>query len=274
MFNYAIKSVRDWIKYQEIIGHPWFSHAEVCAAFPRFSPRAVSNELARLARSGLIVSVHKGFFVTVPTSYKFVGTVPPLYYVDSLFRYLKRPYYVSLLTAAKMWGASHQMAQVEFVTTVKPAISISAQRRQLLRWVYRASVPERLVCTKNGEGGVIRYSSAEFTALDLVQCEHLVGGLSAVATVLADLIDAVDFSKCDAEALFGAVKGTVVQRTGYLLESVLGEKSHADALYEAYTASGANLSWTSLSTKSKDAVYGLDARWKVRINSIVEPDET
>ena len=274
MPNIAIKSVRDWIEYKEMSGHPSFSHAEVCAAFPRFSPHAVSSELSRLARSGLIVSVHKGFFVKVPTLYKLIGIVPPLFYIDDLFRYLGRSYYASLLTAAKMWGASHQMAQVEFVTTVKPAISLSKERRQPLKWVYRSFVPEELVCTKNGEGGVIRYSSAEFTALDLVQFEHLVGGLGAVATVLAELVEAVDFLKCDAKALFGAVKGTVVQRTGHILETVLGEKSHADALYAAYRSYGANLSWTKLHPAAKDGTIGLDERWKVRINYKVEPDET
>ena len=274
MLNIAIKSVRDWIEYKEMSGLPSFSHAEVCAAFPRFSPHAVSSELSRLVRSGLIVSVHKGFFVTVPTSYKLTGIVPPLFYIDDLFRHLGRPYYASLLTAAKMWGASHQMAQMEFVTTIKPAISMSKERRSSLKWVYRSSVPEKLVCTRNGEGGVIRYSSAEFTALDLVQYEHLVGGLSAVATVLADLVEAVDFSKCDVKALFDAIKGTVVQRTGHILEEVLGEKDHADALYEAYRSSGANLSWTNLHPAAKSGVTGLDERWKVRVNYKVEPDET
>lgn len=274
MLNIANKSVRDWVEYREMSGHPSFSHAEACAAFPRFSPHSVSCELSRLVKSGRIVSVHKGFFVTVPTAYKLLGIVPPLFYVDDLFRYLKRPYYASLLTAAKIWGASHQMAQVEFVTTIKPAISISKVRLQSLKWVYRSSVPEKLICTRNGEGGVIRYSSAEFTALDLVQYGHLVGGLSAVATVLADLVEAVDFSRCDAEALFGAVKGTVVQRTGYILEAVLGEKGHADALYEAYKSSGANPSWTDLHPTAKGDVTGLDERWKVRINYNVEPDET
>ena len=270
----AIKSVRDWVEYREMSGHSSFSHAEVCAAFPRFSAHAVSCELSRLVKAGVIASVHKGFFVTIPTSYKLTGIVPPLFYIDDLFKYLGKPYYASLLTAAKMWGSSHQMAQVEFVTTVKPLINMSKGKQQTLKWVYRSSIPQKLICVRNGEGGVIRYSSSEFTALDLVQYAHLVGGLSSVATVLSDLVESVDFSKCDNQTLFGAVKGTVVQRTGFILETILGESEHADALYEAYREYGARPSWTELNPTAKGEVIGQNEHWKIRINCNVEPDET
>lgn len=269
----ANKTIREWVLYQEMTGHPSFSRADVVAAFPVLSPHAVSNALVRLVRGGVIASVHKGFFVVIPTRYKMTGVVPPLFYMDALFRYLKRPYYASLLTAAKIWGASHQMAQSEFVTTIKPAITTSKAKNPLLNWVYRSHVPEKLVCVRNGEGGVIRYSSAEFTLLDLVQYAHLVGGLSAVATVLADLTEAVDFTRCDTKVLFDAVKGRVVQRAGFILEDILGEKDCADALYEAYRATGTALLWTDLRPGAKDAPQGSNLRWKIKINEKVEPDE-
>ena len=271
--TFANKTIREWVVFQEMTGHPSFSRADVVAAFPKLSPHAVSNALVRLVRGGVIVSVHKGFFVVIPTRYKMTGVVPPLFYMDALLRYLNRPYYASLLTAAKIWGASHQMAQSEFVTTIKPAITTSKAKNPLLNWVYRSHVPEKLVCVRNGEGGVIRYSSAEFTLLDLVQYAHLVGGLSAVATVLADLTEAVDFSRCDTKVLFDAVKGRVVQRAGFILEDILGEKDCADVLYDAYRATGAALQWTDLRPGTKDAPQGSNLRWKIKINEKVEPDE-
>ena len=271
--TFANKTIREWVVFREMTGHPSFSRADVVAAFPLLSPHAVSNALVRLAKSGVIVSVHKGFFVVIPTRYKMTGVVPPLFYMDALLRYLNRPYYASLLTAAKIWGASHQMAQSEFVTTIKPAITTSKAKNPLLNWVYRSHVPEKLVCVRNGEGGVIRYSSAEFTLLDLVQYAHLVGGLSAVATLLVDLTEAVDFSSCDTKALFDAVKGRVVQRAGFILEDILGEKDCADVLYDAYRATGAALQWTDLRPGTKDAPQGSNLRWKIKINEKVEPDE-
>lgn len=271
--TFANKTIREWVVFREMTGHPSFSRADVVAAFPLLSPHAVSNALVRLAKNGVIVSVHKGFFVVIPTRYKMTGVVPPLFYMDALLRYLNRPYYASLLTAAKIWGASHQMAQSEFVTTIKPAITTSKAKNPLLNWVYRSHVPEKLVCVRNGEGGVIRYSSAEFTLLDLVQYAHLVGGLSAVATLLVDLTEAVDFSSCDTKALFDAVKGRVVQRAGFILEDILGEKDCADVLYDAYRATGAALQWTDLRPGTKDAPQGSNLRWKIKINEKVEPDE-
>ena len=207
MTNNATKTVREWVAGEEIIGHSSFSYAEVCAALPHYSKQVVSTELSRLVRAGIVQIVHRRFYVTIPTKYKKAGVVPPRYYIDSLLRYLKKPYYMSLLSAAEMHGAAHQMPQIDFVSTTRPCFTTSARLNPYIRWVYRTPVPDEFICVKNGDGGPIRYSSPELTAFELVQYEHLVGGLSSVATVLAELVDCIDFAKEQMSRIFATVAG-------------------------------------------------------------------
>lgn len=273
MTNNATKTVREWVASEEIIGHSSFSYADVCAALPHYSKQVISTELSRLVKAGIVQIVHRGFYVTIPTRYKRVGVVPPHYYVNSLLRYLNKPYYVSLLSAAEMHGAAHQMPQVEFVSTVLPRFTTSPRLNPYIRWVYRTPVPDEFICVKNGDGGPIRYSSPELTAFELVQYEHLVGGLSSVATVLSELIERIDFEKEQMSRIFATVADRTIQRTGYILEEVLGESKQADALHRAVKMYAPRMRWSLLSGASHLAPWDECKRWKIRINSKVEPDD-
>ena len=273
MVNSATKTVREWVSDEEIVGHSVFSYSEVCSALPHYSKQVISTELSRLVRSGIITLVHRGFYVTIPTRYKKTGIVPPHYYIDALQRHLGKPYYMSLLSAAEMHGAAHQRPQIEFVTTTLPRTSTSKDLNPHIRWVYRSPVPDEFICVRNGDGGVIRYSSPELTALELVQYEHLVGGLGAVATVLSELVECIDFSKEQISRIFSVVKDRTVQRTGYLFDEVLGESKQADALHEAARKQMPRMKWTLLSSRSHERESGESARWKIKVNAEVEPDD-
>ena len=266
-------TVRKWVYECEISGRSTFSYVEAATALPSYSKSVLSTELSRLVRAGVIVSVHRGFYVIVPTRYKRTGVVPPLFYVDSLFRYLSKPYYISLLSAAQFFAAAHQKPQIDFVTTVLPRMSNSSGKNPYLQWIYRRQIPSELIMERNGEGGIVRYSSPELTMLELVQYGHIVGGLNAAATVMSELIESVDFSSCNTVALFNAVSGRTVQRTGYLLENVLGEVAQAKALCDSYKTQCGRMEWAVLATMSKAPASRLCEKWKIRVNEEVEPDE-
>ena len=267
-------TVREWVYESEITGRSTFSYAEISAALPSYSRAGLSTELSRLIRSGVIASVHKGFYVTIPTRYKATGIVPPLYYVDSMFRYLNKPYYVSLLSAAQLYGAAHQKPLVSFITTVLTRMSTSKVKNPYMSWVYRKHIPDAsLIRERKGEWGTFRCSSPELTAMELVQYEHLVGGLSNVATVLAELVESVDFSSKEMSSLFSAVTSRTIQRAGYLIEEVLEEAEVANALYDAFKQHGARMEWTTLSPASKDSDCRVNKKWKVKVNYDVEVDD-
>jgi predicted transcriptional regulator of viral defense system len=262
-------TIFDWIRYREIRGHVTFSIEELKSAFSEKSTATIKTELSRLVKKGYISSVYRGFYVVVPVQYQLKGVVPPVYYIDWLMRYVGKPYYLSLLSAAAMHGASHQAVIITQVTTVAPRIKYSSKNPDL-NWNYRKQIPEELLMTKNTEAGVVRFSNPELTAVDLVQFADHVGGYQRASTVLAELVEAMDMGKMVDVVPYTTV--ATIQRLGYLLEFVLEEQEMADALFLILKEQG---KWNSISLRNdrpkKETVQS--NRWHVNGNVEIEIDD-
>ncbi len=265
-------TVREWIRDREINGLPTFAFEDVRKRFPDFSEQVVKNELFRLSAQKIIVPVYRGFYVVIPPQYAAKGTVPPLYYIDQLMSCLNKPYYISLLSAAELLGAAHQRPQKFSVTTIFPKASVSVAKNNLLSWSYRKEIPAGFLLTKNSETGIIRYSNAELTALDLVQYEQYVGGLSRVATVLEELSEQTEFTNA-AQSLFNYTTLATIQRLGYILEEVLQQQEVADILYKELTTYSKRFRYVPLSTRHTGNSAGKNSRWKINVNLNIEIDE-
>lgn len=264
-------SIREWIRNREIHGIPTFTFEEVKREFVALAENVILNELSRLGSQRVIASVYRGFYVIIPPHYAAKGVVPPIYYIDQLMAHLGKPYYISLLSAAELLGAAHQRPQKFSVMTVYPKSRVSATKNNLLSWAYRKDVPEDFLLTKNSETSKVRYSNPELTALDLVQYEQYVGGLSRSATVLAELAEFTDFSKAGA-ALFDYTTVPTIQRLGYILERIFDEPEQADILHRGLLAYGKRLNYMPLSSRHP-AGGERDKRWRIVINTEIEPDE-
>lgn len=267
-----VNYLNNWIRILEINGTSTFSVEEARINFPEISEQNLNNTLYRFASNNRIVSVYKGFYVIIPPHYAAKGIVPPTYYIDQLMQYIGKPYYISLLSAAEFFGAAHQRSQRFFVTTILPSTNVSKAKNKLLNWLFRKDIPEEFLLTKNSETGIIRFSNAELTAIDLVQYENAVGGLSRVATVLDELCEQCDFSKVNNKLLdFTSV--AAVQRLGYILENILEQNEQADVLHEKLLAYGKRLNYIALSTRSKKETTLRDSRWKININTEIQTDD-
>lgn len=262
-------NISDWIHGREIRGKATFSIVNVKDAFAERPSKSINTELSRQVSRGRVQSVYRGFYVIVPVQYQLKGVIPPVYYVDDLMDYVGKPYYVGLLSAAAMHGATHQRAMKTQVMTVLPRIKASG-KNSLLDWSYRQQIPEAFVMKKNAEIGTLRYSGPELTAVDLVQFASHVGGYQRVATVLAELMDSVDVERMYRLMPFTSV--TTIQRLGYLLEHVLLRQDQADALFQVLKTQG---SWNSiLLSNDQDRRDGAPAnRWHVNGNIDIEVDD-
>ncbi len=266
-------TVRRWIKDHEIRGLSSFSVEMIRTFFVGMSEQLLSNELFRLSSQKVIVPVYRGFYVIMPPHYAAKGIVPPIYYIDQLMHYLRKPYYISLLSAAELLGAAHQRPQKFSVTTIFPKSTVSVSKNNLLIWNYRKEVSPDLLLSKNSETGVVYYSNAELTAVDLIQYEQYIGGLSRAATVLEELTEQMNFSK-DMEKLFTITSVATIQRLGYILDEVLGEEELADALHIQLKTHAKAFRYIPLSTRCKGADPAKkNARWKIHINLLVQPDD-
>ncbi|NQW47582.1 MAG: hypothetical protein HQ464_07440 [Planctomycetes bacterium] len=179
---------------------------------------AVKKALQRLVVRGRIAQAKDYFFVIVPLEYSTAGGPPASWFIHDLMAAMKRPYYVGLLTAAGLHGASHHQPQEFQVVTDRPIRPITVGRSRI-RFVTSRSVFDAAATDRKTPTGCMRVSTPETTAVDLVRFAKAAGQLDNVATVISELVP-----KLNPKKLVVAVKvgGDVpnAQRLGYILDHV------------------------------------------------------
>ena len=230
----------------------------------------------RLQRREALLNPRRGFYVVVPPQYASWGGPPPAWYIDALMRHEGQAYYIGLLKAAELHGATHQAVMEFQVISAKRLPKIRAGRN-LIVFYFRKNVQAVTAGTegRKTDTGTMRISSAALTALDLLRYPQAAGGIDSVATVLSDLGEKIDPEQL--AALSALVERSVVQRLGHLLER-FGYDALTGAMLDALQARGA-LPWTELDRDEvRDPDFELepqqrDPRWRVIVRRVPEPDE-
>ncbi|TWI25364.1 type IV toxin-antitoxin system AbiEi family antitoxin domain-containing protein [Mesorhizobium tianshanense] len=230
----------------------------------------------RLQRRRHLLNPRQDFYVVVPPQFASWGAPPPPWYIDALMRHTGEPYYVGLLKAAELHGATHQ-AVMEFQVVTGKRLSKIRAGRNLIAFYYRkdmAAVADGIEDRKT-DTGTMRVSGAALTALDLLRYPRAAGGLDNVATVLADLAEKIDDHQLG--ALSAAAERPIVQRLGYLLDR-LGHGERASAMHSGLMERGA-VRWTELDSKETadpdfaPPIQERNKRWRVIVRRIPELDE-
>ena len=247
-------------------GRSSFSFEELSRQVIDTTPEALRAALHRLLKKGKLAMPLRGFYVIVPPEFRSLGCLPAEQFIPDLMRRLNEDYYAGLLTAAAYLGAAHQRPQVFQVVVRKPRRSLRCGK-VTVDFVVRKNLAEVPTQDRNTPAGIIKLSSPEATAYDLVGYAKECGGLDNVATVLAELAERLDAEKLVAMAALSPISWS--QRLGYLLELVgagdVGEKLAAyvdrhkpvrTPLLPASSIKGAKTS----------------KRWRLFINTDVEPD--
>ena len=230
----------------------------------------------RLQRRKHLVRPRRGFYVVVPPQYASWGAPPPSWYIDDLMRHEGRPYYVGLLKAAELHGATHQAVMEFQVVTDKRLPKIHAGRA-LIAFYYRKDMKPVLngIVDRKTDTGKMKVSSVELTALDLVRYSHAAGGMDNIVTVLTDL--GPKLRSQELAELSSAVERPVIQRLGYLLDC-LGHEDRTGALFNTLSGGGA-FPWVELDGKeTRHPEFTLpplerDERWRVIVRRPPEIDE-
>lgn len=181
-------------------------------------------------------------------------------------RFLGQPYYVGLLSAAAIHGASHQQPMVFQVVTDRPTRQAKAGRVHIEFHMSRF-VTEVPVIDVQTETGSMHVSTPEVTAYDVVRFSAAAGHLSNVATVLAEVAETIDTSRL--AELAQTYSTPDVQRLGYLLELV-GEHVLAEALLE--TLEPRRRRPVLLAPSEGSSGEQPDDRWRIIANTVVEAD--
>ena len=229
----------------------------------------------RLQRREALLNLRQGFYVVVPPQCASWGAPPPAWYIDALMRREGQAYYVGLLKAAELHGATHQAVMEFQVVTAKRLPRIRAGR-SMIAFCFRkdmeavtAGIEDRKTDT-----GTMKVSSAALTALDLLRYPQASAGIDNIATVLSDLRQKIDPEQL--AALSAIVERPVVQRLGHLLDR-FDHDVLTEPMLEVLRARG-SLPWTELDGKgARDPDFApeprqRDLRWRVIVRRVLRVD--
>jgi predicted transcriptional regulator of viral defense system len=223
--------------------------------------------VSRLKKKSRLISPRRGFYVIVPPQYQRRGAPPASFFIDSMMEYLQEDYYVGLLSAADIYGASHHAPQ-EFQVLVSRQLQDVEIERLHIAFVKNSHLDETPVEKQNTETGQMSVSTPEATALDLVYYDDRAGHLDNVATVLNDLAE-----KLDPEELLSVAKNyhsrASVQRLGFILE-YLGHENTVTELSDWIRQQ--DLSRVPLSTYDDRSKGERNRTWEVIVNRELQPD--
>lgn len=229
------------------------------------SEQSARKAVERLAGAGRVFWAGRGLYVVIPPEFRSWGAVPASHFIDDLMRSLCRRYYVALLSAAEVHGASHQAPQV-FQAMVDRPVGNRDFGRVRLRFITGAHVAEVEPQRHNTPTGTMLVSDRELTVIDLVAFPQHAGGLSNTATILIELGD-LDGGML---AHYAALRPrAVARRLGWLLERFTPDA--ADLLPLRAVALPRHGEATLLSGGGRRA-GPVDHAWNVRVNAQVEPD--
>lgn len=256
-------------------GRITFTRAEAIAALG-LTEAAFLKAAARLQKRHTLFNPRQGLYVAVPPQFMSWEAPPPTWYIDALMRHEDRPYYVGLLKAAELHGATHHAVMEFQVVTDKQLRKIRAGRSWVTFYFRKdlESVREGIIDRKTDTGSM-KISGPELTALDLFRYMHVAGGIDAVATVMTDLAESIEGQKLAAmSAHFERACG---QRVGYLLDR-LSHAERANPLHDQLFEKGA-MPWVTLEPeprkdeKAQHTPVERNERWRVIVQRYPEIDE-
>lgn len=256
-------------------GRTSFTRAEAIASLG-ITEAAFLKAAARLQKRHMLFNPRHGFYVVVPPQFLSWGAPPPPWYIDALMRHEGRLYYVGLLKAAELHGATHQ-AVMEFQVVTNRQLPKIRAGRSWITFHFRKNLESLRdgIVERKTDTGTMKVSSPELTALDLLRYVHVAGGIDAIATVLADLAGKLDSERL--AALAAHFDRAPVQRLGYLLDR-LGHADRAQVLHNQLPPTK-SLRWVALEPLKRDVKapgtppVERNARWRVTVQRHPELDE-
>lgn len=230
---------------------------------------SVSVSLSRLAKVGKIQMIRKGFgIITGHTN----GPLDPSFFLDAMMKYLEAKYYVGLLNAAAYKGASHQAVMSYTVVTDKFLKPIKL-KGLTIDFITKKHFDDLTEIEKvGGRGGYFYISSPELTAVDLFRFPKKSGQLNNIATVLSELNESIKKEKLKDISEKSRTPIASLQRLGYVLDVVLGEKNLSDTIYRVIIKRKMQLVPLSMGKFATKETL-IDKKWNLKINTRVEPDE-
>lgn len=262
-------SLLQYIEHIQTLGEYWFSRKNALKALS-LKETSFTRAAHRLIESGKLKRIRGDFYIIIPPEYRAVGSLPASWFIDALMKHLNQDYYIGLLTAASLDGASHQQPMVFQVITNKPIRPIQAGKL-IIEFFYKKEISPVFIRPVKTVSGSMSVSTPEMTAFDLIKYMDSCGHLNHVGTVLLELLEKINLDILTSLLNNECVEIVSAQRLGYLLEFLKPDIDLSDFLNELKKK---ELRYRLLiPMASHEPILYKDERWKILVNANVEPDE-
>lgn len=264
----GFSTLSEYLECLQSRGKYWFLRKDVMSSLS-LTDNAFKKTVHRLQAKGKLCRIRSDFYIIVTPENLAIGSLPATWFIDPLMQYLGQEYYVGLLTAASLHGAAHQQPMVFQVVTNKATRPIKVGRVRM-EFLYKKSIKPYYFQQMKTVTSMMKVSTPEMTAFDLMKYINSAGQVNHVATILCELVEKLNPENLAKLLEDDDVTITSAQRLGYLLdflelpinliplEMVLHRKKHAQRLL----VTGVDL-----------PVISHDKRWSILVNEYVEPDE-
>lgn len=230
---------------------------------------AVTSELARLIDKGEIVNLRQGFYLIIPPLYSNFKKLPLALYADKLFKYLDKKYYVGFYSAAKIYGASHQQSQRDYIMTKTPKLMDIKKETIDLRFFTTTDWPQKNILQKKSDAGLYNISSPALTFVDMLRYQTKLGGLNRMLASLEELYE--ELKENDVKDLLSWYDHkSTLQRLGFVLDEIDMDSNITELIYEKFDTMN---TYPILLYPNKNEKPGTAKnRWKVDVNIKLESD--
>lgn len=230
---------------------------------------ALRHEILRLSKKKEIITLRQGFYLILPPRYKQYGRLPIELYVERLFSFTGKPYYIAFFSAASFHGASHQQVQQSYLMTKIPNIRDIKKGNNYLNISATSNWPEKNILKRKSDAGLYSISSPALTAIDLIHYQSKMGGLNRILAILEELAESITPEDIK-DLLQWYPHISSLQRLGFLFQELQTDQTLLDPL-QAYLSD--KKFFPVLLSPHKDEKPGkANNPWKIDVNVELESD--
>ena len=179
---------------------------------------AARNQLLRLKHMVIRVSPRQQYFLIIQPEYRSIGAPPVEWWLDDYFKWLSRPYYLALQSAACIFGSSQQAIQETQIISDIPRREMVVGRIRL-RFFMKTGIDNTLTQQLPGAYAPLIVSTPESTVFDLIRYAHDIGGIERAAETIAPLLQLIKPKKLKC-VLDAENEIPTAQRLGFVLEAL------------------------------------------------------
>lgn len=246
-----------------------FTWDELARAIKDKSETAIRSDLYYAINNGKIISLRHQFYLIIPPRYSRMKKLPIELYVDKLFDFLNRNYYLGLYSAARFYGAGHQQIQKEYILHDNSSLLAISKGALNLDFFTVSNWPKKNISSRKSDAGLFKISSPSLTAVDLLYHHTKIGGMNRTLSILEELMEEMELSDVN-DLLSWYPRRSVLQRFGFLLNKSHPHSEPAELIFDQLSQQ--KFYPVLLSPKSTQKAGAVNNRWKVDVNVKMESD--